>query len=98
AGACWGPALQLVYRKRDLPSTFRLKEWGDGTARRLQVADIRAGDIVVVKTSGKLAYGDHVTIATGPVEGDRCPTVEGNRVGEGPDGKAYQGVVRNRRP
>src|SRR5688572_28219969 len=78
AASCWGSVLKLEVRKRRFPSTFRLKDWADETERRIEIADIRAGDLVVVKTTGKLAFGDHITIARGPVANGICPTVEGN--------------------
>jgi hypothetical protein len=59
----------------------------------------RAGDILLVGTTGGAAYGTHITLVESwdPVK-KVFNTVEGNGTGLGPDGKRRQGVVKAVRP
>lgn len=58
----------------------------------------RAGDILLVGTSGGPAYGAHVTLVESWDSTARVfNTIEGNGTGLGPDGKRRQGVIKAQR-
>lgn len=91
------------------PRELRLRRRLDGRVRSCLVVapettleDVerwmpRAGDVLLVDTTGAWGYGHHVTLVE-RVEGATAFTVEGNATGRGPDGSTYQGVIRRERP
>lgn len=100
AFAAWafGPCLRAVVRRKHFSSTSRLYAWSAGTPRRVPLADVRPGDVVVVGPAGDID-GAHVTLCEGVVLDNAgramaVHTVEGNAHGEGPGGVRIRGVVR----
>lgn len=85
-----------------LPSTYRIEHaghWGDvPEADRVTVQEMKRGDLIIVSTSGRKAYGDHFA---GVVSVDRdaqtVQTVEANAWGVLGDGGEGRGVVRRQR-
>ena len=62
------------------------------------LGDVQGSDLVVVKTSGKKAWGDHIVIATsGPSSSGQFSTIEGNAFGIRGDGTWGKGVVKRLR-
>lgn len=94
--ACWAPAgLAYQIRRYNVASTIRLAAWGRGE-RRVRNGLIRPGDCLVV--GRKRPQGDHITLAIGFPKDGTIEVIEGNGHGQGPDGKRFEGVVRNVRP
>lgn len=85
-----------------LPSTYRIEHknhWGDvPEADRVTVQEMERGDLIIVATSGRKAYGDHFA---GVVSVDHAAqtveTVEANARGVLGDGSEGRGVVRRTR-
>jgi hypothetical protein len=97
AATCWADAgLHPLARKKHLASTYRLRMWSQNTERRVQLAQVRAGDILIVGHRDPV-NGDHIALAVGAQLGGMWPTVEGNALGKGPDGTYREGVVRRDR-
>lgn len=100
--------VELAMRERItaylFPSTSRLagkwKAWRDFADVAAPVVvdpkEVRAGDIPVVRTGRTdRTWGDHVTLARGPLEDGQIPTFEGNTVGPLGDDTRGEGVVRD---
>lgn len=79
----------------------------DSKVRRIPLRKVRPGDIVIVgyfdteKNRRKERYkvaGSHITIcAEVAADGKSIYTFEGNARGAGPDGKRYEGVIKQQR-
>jgi hypothetical protein len=70
-------------------------DFGVDPPKIIDPADVRAGDIPVVCTERtERVWGDHMTLARGPLKGDEIPTYAGNEYGERGDGTVGQGVCR----
>ncbi|MFA9271623.1 MAG: hypothetical protein ACEQSX_12865 [Baekduiaceae bacterium] len=99
AATCWASAgLRADLRKAYWSSTIRLYDWTRGTARRITRAEVRSGDVMIVKTSGKLPiHGDHIVLASDRANSATgwIPKIAGNdKSGVGPDGTKREGIVR----
>lgn len=101
AAAVYGARLDFAIRQKILPSCSRLyARWG---SRRVALADIQPGDIVVVgdrrpDSKGRpTPQGNHITIAL-EVRDGLVYTVEGNAKGRLPDGSIGEGVIKRTRP
>ena len=101
---CVDVALRRPVAALCLGSTARLhyaQWWEEAEApdpERIPFEQIRRGDIVVVRTSGVHPYGDHITLARGPLEDGEVPAVEANATGRLGDGTTGEGlVVRTRK-
>ena len=85
-----------------LPSTHRLEHsghWGVvPQADRVTVQEMQRGDLAIVATSGRKAYGDHYTGILS-VDHDRrvIETLEANASGILGDGRRGRGVVKRER-
>jgi hypothetical protein len=84
-------------RRQVLPSTYRLWKYWGGTDRAIRLEAIQPGDIVVVGPEGS-KRGKHIALCSAAPTEKGVPTIEGNAKGKGPDGKTYEGVVRQFRP
>lgn len=93
----FGTPGELALRRR-LPATERgcLVVRPETTLLEVEAWGPRAGDVLLVDTTGAWGYGHHVTIVD-RVVGTVAHTIEGNATGTGHDGTTYQGVVAQRR-
>lgn len=105
AAHCFGAAgLNAVIRKKVMPSTYRLWEWGRKNNRIVDgLNNIQRGDIVIVAKKGAKPWGNHITTCLDVIKDfDDVPveiqTFEGNAKGPNPDGKKHEGVIRHIRP
>ncbi len=99
ASFCWraaGVKHDVVYSAT--PSTYRLSRWAKGTARVVDLDNIRPGDLVVVGPTVDSPYGAHITIATAKAKNGFIETIEGNAKGNAGNGAWAEGVVTQKRP
>jgi len=96
AAYAWGSTLNASIRKSTFPSTYRL--WRDWQSRRVPVASMRPGDIVVIFNASatdedkkRKPYGQHITLCRQPGPSSYV-TLEGNARAAGPDGRLREGV------
>ena len=92
---CYADIIKDSIRKKCFPSTYRLRQWAQGTDREIEsIESARAGDILIV--GRKKSYGDHITLIE-KIEDDLSGvwTVEGNAFGETPQASSRkEGVIR----
>jgi hypothetical protein len=96
--------LQSTYRLWDFAKTHDLFVPVDGMGKGDTV--IVGPDFIRTRVNGRRTkkrakpWGHHITTCISPSGGtkDRCFVVEGNAVGNGPNGDRYEGVVTNERP
>lgn len=95
-----------VFLKKILASTTRLADKGpvkwselgyDRDSTLVQPGEIQPGDIVVVKTSGKKPWGDHIILAYTHANDVGFGAIEGNAFGVRGDGSWGKGVIRRSR-
>lgn len=100
AAWCWRAAgLRAYLRDKSLASTKRLWKWAPrGNARRVARTDVRAGDLVIVRTTGdEPIFGDHIVLAAAapdPVTGWIAKWAGNDKNGIGPKGNRREGVVK----
>jgi len=97
AAFCW-QSVKLNIRQKVFPSCYRLHtNWGQ-SSRRLDADQMLPGDIVVVYSSARKSYGDHITICREVPDSDgNFQTVEGNAFGTLGDGTYGEGVIQRSR-
>jgi hypothetical protein len=102
---------QDVHKKNrvsDFASTNRLWNWSEGNERRIPISPsfVEPGDIVLVGPDTgwtspggvRKKYGRHVAIVESVDAANRLVnTIEGNTIGEQPDGKKRKGVGKDQR-
>lgn len=97
AAFCW-QSVKLEIRKSIFPSCYRLfNAWGQ-SSRKISADQMMPGDIVVVFSTARKSYGDHITLCMSPpnAEGE-FETIEGNAYGELGNGSYGQGVITRTR-
>lgn len=81
-GQCVDVGLRRLVARKVMPSTYRLSsqdKWHAAhvvPAEKVAVEDIERGDVVVV--GHDKPYGDHITLATGPLKHRAVMTISGN--------------------
>ena len=70
-------ASSLFYNGQKTAYCPAVEDWGRKAGQTVNVANIRAGDIVLFDWNGN-KVADHIGIATGTISGGTFPTVEGN--------------------
>ena len=94
-------AARLQIRKKIFPSCYRLYNAWANTSRHISADQVRPGDIVVVYTSKRATWGDHITLcvdASSYSTDGYITTIEGNANGKLGDGSKGEGVITRQRP
>lgn len=86
-------------RKKIFPSCYRLYSNWAKTSRKISIADVQAGDIVVIYTAKRSVQGDHITLCVdaSTKKDGYIKTIEGNAKGELGNNEFGEGVVRQER-
>ena len=90
-------AVSFKTRQKIFPSCYRLYSNWSQTSRRIEPRDMLPGDIVVVYSSARATWGDHITLCrVAPIDG-KFETIEGNAHGTLGDGSHGEGVIARER-
>tara|TARA_S200002703_G_scaffold23177_2_gene19967 strand:+ start:1882 stop:2535 length:654 start_codon:yes stop_codon:yes gene_type:complete len=90
-------AVKFKTRQKIFPSCYRLYSNWSQTSRKIEPRDMLPGDIVVVYSSARATWGDHITLCrVAPIDG-RFETLEGNAHGTLGDGSHGEGVIARER-
>lgn len=96
AGFCY-TAVKFKTRQKIFPSCYRLYSNWSQTSRKIEPRDMLPGDIVVVYSSARATWGDHITLCrVAPIDG-KFETIEGNAHGTLGDGSHGEGVIARER-
>lgn len=98
-------AVRLDLRKEHFASTPRLDSWAENTARAIPVRPdaVQPGDIILVgpqrgytnEFGTTYKHGRHIAIVESVRSDGVVNTIEGNSVGEMPDGEKRHGVIKD---
>ena len=90
-------AVKFKTRQKIFPSCYRMYSNWSQTSRKIEPRDMLPGDIVVVYSSARATWGDHITLCrVAPIDG-RFETLEGNAHGTLGDGSHGEGVIARER-
>lgn len=90
-------AVAYKIRQKIFPSCYRLYSNWSQTSRKIEPRDMLPGDIVVVYSSARATWGDHITLCrVSPIDG-KFETIEGNAHGTLGDGSHGEGVIARER-
>jgi hypothetical protein len=90
-------AVKFKTRQKIFPSCYRLYSNWSQTSRKIEPRDMLPGDIVVVYSSARATWGDHITLCrVAPIDG-KFETLEGNAHGTLGDGSHGEGVIARER-
>ena len=90
-------AVSFKTRQKVFPSCYRMYSNWSQTSRRIEPRDMLPGDIVVVYSSARATWGDHITLCrVAPIDG-KFETLEGNAHGTLGDGSHGEGVIARER-
>ena len=98
ASRCYTEVKQPI-RTKIFPSCYRMYKAWSNTSRRIDPMKIQPGDIVVVYSSKRALWGDHITICedNSTINQGYISTVEGNAKGKLGDGSNGEGVIKRQR-
>ena len=89
-------AVKFKTRQKIFPSCYRLYSNWSQTSRKIEPRYMLPGDIVVVYSSARATWGDHITrCRVAPIDG-KVETIEGNAHGMSPHGPT-EGVIKRER-
>jgi len=90
-------AVSFKTRQKVFPSCYRMYSNWSQTSRKIEPRDMLPGDIVVVYSSARATWGDHITLCrVAPIDG-KFETLEGNAHGTLGDGSHGEGVIARER-
>ena len=90
-------AVNFKVRQKIFPSCYRLYTNWSQSSRRIEPRDMLPGDIVVVYSTARATWGDHITLCrVAPVDA-KFETIEGNAHGTLGDGSYGEGVIARER-
>ena len=96
ASFCYS-SVKFQTRHKIFPSCYRMYSSWSQTSRKIEARDMLPGDIVVVYSSARATWGDHITLCrVSPIDG-KFETLEGNAHGTLGDGSHGEGVIARER-
>lgn len=90
-------AVKFKTRQKIFPSCYRLYSNWSQTSRKIEPRDMLPGDIVVVYSSARATWGDHITLCRVAPMDAKFETLEGNAHGTLGDGSHGEGVIARER-